>query len=247
MHSKIMSNFPNSFKFCKKTVVNEDITIFQPEDIMCHVCDSLKKQYLFGHFYGSRIKVCNACKIFFQRLAIKNLQTEDENQMKRLKRCLDVGMQKCLVNTRQKRTENPKSFKHIPEWMDEASVEELLSNYNKDQKEESQSYHYVKIDGNSINSNNTTDNEKKIFNAGNPVLGILKDKTPPSKRLISGHLIYSNQDGLQITFSGDAVQELSEDQLAYVQQEFINQASKLQSEALEQGLVPPTKIEIELL
>ena len=53
MHSKIMSNFPNSFKFCKKTIVNEDITIFQPEDIMCHVCDSLKKQYLFGHFYGS--------------------------------------------------------------------------------------------------------------------------------------------------------------------------------------------------
>ena len=47
--------------------------------------------------------------------------------------------------------------------------------------------------------------------------------------------------------SGDAVQELSEDQLAYVQQECINQTSKLQSEALEQGLVPPTKIEIELL
>ena len=101
--------------------------------------------------------------------------------------------------------------------------------------------------GNSINSHNTTDTEKKMFNAGNPVLGILKDKTPPSKRLISGHLIYSNQDGLQIIFSGDVVQELSEDQLAYVQQEFINQASKLQSEALEQGLVPPTNIEIELL
>ena len=30
--------------------------------------------------------------------------------------------------TRPKRTENPKSFKYIPEWMDDASVEELLSN-----------------------------------------------------------------------------------------------------------------------
>ena len=48
-------------------------------------------------------------------------------------------------------------------------------------------------------------------------------------------------------FAGDAVQELSEDQLAYVQQECINQFSKLQSEAFEQGLVPPTKFEIELL
>ena len=48
-------------------------------------------------------------------------------------------------------------------------------------------------------------------------------------------------------FSGDAVQELSVDQLAYLQQECINQTSKLQSEALEQGLVPPTNIEIELL
>ena len=241
MHSKIMSNFPNSFKFSKKIVLNEDITIFQLEEFMCPVCDSLKKKYLFGNFYGSRIKVCNACKNFFQRLAIKNLETEDENQMKRLKRCLDVGMQKCLVNTRQKRTENPKSFKHIPQWMDEVSVEELLSNYNNDQKVEA---HYVKIDGNSINSDNTTITEKKRFNTGNTVLGILKNKTP---RLISGHLIYSIQDGLQIMFSGDVVQELSEDQLAYVQQEFINQTSKLQSEALEQGLVPPTKIEIELL
>ena len=60
-------------------------------------------------------------------------------------------------------------------------------------------------------------------------------------------MIYSNQDGLQIMFAGDAVQELSEEQLAYVQQECINQTSKLQAEALEQGLVPPTKIEIELL
>ena len=244
MHSKIMSNFPQSFNFSRKIVVNEDITIFQLEEFMCHVCDSLKKKYLFGNFYGSSIKVCNACKIFFQRLAIKNLEIEDENQMKRLKRCLDVGMQKCLVNTRQKRTENPKSFKHIPQWMDEASVEELLSNYNKDQKEESQSYHYVKIDGNSINSDNTTDTEKKRFNTGNTVLGILKNKTP---RLISGHLIYSNQDGLQIMLSGDAVQELSDNQLAYVQQEFINQTSKLQCEAFEQGHIPPTNIEIELL
>ena len=73
--------------------------------------------------------------------------------------------------------------------MDEASVEELLSNYNKDQKEESQSYHYVKIDGNSINSDNTTDTEKKRFNTGNTVLGIRKNIT---KRLISGHLNYSS-------------------------------------------------------
>ena len=35
-------------------------------------------------------------------------------------------MQECLV----KKTENPKSFKYIPEWMDEASAEELLSNNN---------------------------------------------------------------------------------------------------------------------
>ena len=48
-------------------------------------------------------------------------------------------------------------------------------------------------------------------------------------------------------FSGDSAQELSEEQLAYVQQECINKTIKLQSEALEQGLVPPTKIEIELL
>ena len=116
--------------------------------------------------------------------------------------------------------------------------------YNKDQKEESQSYHYVKIDGNSINSDNTTDTEKKRFNTGNTVLGILKNKTP---RLISGHLIYSNQDGLQIMLSGDAVHELSDNQLAYVQQEFINQTSKLQCEAFEQGHIPPTNIEIELL
>ena len=60
-------------------------------------------------------------------------------------------------------------------------------------------------------------------------------------------MIYSNQEGVQIMFAGDAVQELSEDQLAYVQKECINQFSKLQSEAFEQGLVPPTKFEIELL
>ena len=86
--------------------------------------------------------------------------------------------------------------------------------------------------------------EKKMFNSGNIVLGIHKNKT---KRLISGHLIYSNQDGLQIMLSGDAVQELSDNQLAYVQQEFINQTSKLQCEAFEQGHIPPTNIEIELL
>ena len=94
--------------------------------------------------------------------------------------------------------------------------------------------------------NNANDTEKKKFNLENTVLGIHKNKTAP-KRLISAHLIYSNQEGLQIMFSGDAVQELTEDQLVYVQQECINQTSKLQSEALEQGLVPPTKIEIELL
>ena len=94
--------------------------------------------------------------------------------------------------------------------------------------------------------NNANDTEKKKFNLENTVLGIHKNKTAPT-RLISAHLIYSNQEGLQIMFSGDAVQELTEDQLAYVQQECINQTSKLQSEALEQGLVPPTKIEIELL
>ena len=94
--------------------------------------------------------------------------------------------------------------------------------------------------------NNSNDTEKKKFNLENTVLGIHKNKTAP-KRLISAHLIYSNQEGLQIMFSGDAVQELTEDQLVYVQQECINQTSKLQSEALEQGLVPPTKIEIELL
>merc|ERR1712001_697721 len=93
--------------------------------------------------------------------------------------------------------------------------------------------------------NNANDTEKRKFNLENSVLGIHKNKTVP--RLISAHLIYSNQEGLQIVLSGDAVQELSEDQLAYVQQECINQTSKLQSEALEQGLVPPTKIEIELL
>ena len=86
-----------------------------------------------------------------------------------------------------------------------------------------------------------------MFNLENTVLGIRKiNKTPP-KRLITAHLIYSNQAGLQIMFSGDAAQELSEEQLAYVQQECINKTIKLQSEALEQGLVPPTKIEIELL
>ena len=94
--------------------------------------------------------------------------------------------------------------------------------------------------------NNANDTEKKKFNLENTVLGIYQNKTAP-KRLISAHLIYSNQEGLQIMFSGDAVQELTEDQLVYVQQECINQTSKLQSEALEQGLVPPTKIEIELL
>merc|ERR1719510_129498 len=70
--------------------------------------------------------------------------------------------------------------------------------------------------------NNANDTEKKKFNLENTVLGIHKNKTAP-KRLISAHLIYSNQEGLQIMFSGDAVQELSEDQLAYVQQECINQ------------------------
>jgi len=30
------------------------------------------------------------------------------------------------LNMRPKRTENPKSFKYIPEWMDDASVQELL-------------------------------------------------------------------------------------------------------------------------
>ena len=106
---------------------------------------------------------------------------------------------------------------------------------------------YVSRTSSLLNNNANNNTEKKRFNLENTVLGIRKiNKTPP-KRLITAHLIYSNQAGLQIMFSGDSAQELSEEQLAYVQQECINKTIKLQSEALEQGLVPPTKIEIELL
>ena len=106
---------------------------------------------------------------------------------------------------------------------------------------------YVSRTSSLFNNNANNNTEKKRFNLENTVLGIRKiNKTPP-KRLITAHLIYSNQAGLQIMFSGDSAQELSEEQLAYVQQECINKTIKLQSEALEQGLVPPTKIEIELL
>ena len=106
---------------------------------------------------------------------------------------------------------------------------------------------YVSRTSSLLNNNANNNTEKKRFNLENTVLGIRKiNKTPP-KRLITAHLIYSNQAGLQIMFPGDAAQELSEEQLAYVQQECINKTIKLQSEALEQGLVPPTKIEIELV
>ena len=94
-------------------------------------------------------------------------------------------------------------------------------------------------------NNNAKHTKKKRINLENTIMSIGKKKTP--ERLITAHLIYSNEAGLQIMFSGDAALELSEEQLAYVQQECIKETIKLQSEAVEQKRVPPTKIEIELL
>ena len=96
-----------------------------------------------------------------------------------------------------------------------------------------------------LNNNAAKDTKKKRINLENTIMSIGKKKTP--ERLITAHLIYSNEAGLQIMFSGDAAQELSEEQLAYVQQECIKETIKLQAEAVEQERVPPTKIEIELL
>ena len=79
-----------------------------------------------GHFYGSKIKVCSACKNFFLRWA-PNPQSDNKIQMEKMDRCRKVGMKLSLVNKRKKKTSNPKSQKFVPGWMEDATETELLS------------------------------------------------------------------------------------------------------------------------
>ena len=93
---------------------------------LCQVCGNFKKNSNFH--YGAKIKLCASCQKFFRRWAPGGPPTDVyRHRFKRWNRCLKAGMSPALVGRRKKNKVKTKSAKFIPQYLDTATIKEVLA------------------------------------------------------------------------------------------------------------------------
>ena len=110
---------PITTKCCFLKLETENVLLF------CQVCGTFKKNSNFCLYYGAKIKICESCQKFFRRWAPGGPPTDVK--IKRWNRCLKAGMSPALVGRRRKNKVKTKSAKFIPQYLDNATIKEVLA------------------------------------------------------------------------------------------------------------------------